>query len=134
MVLFIFRDKISKTRLLEELQRPFQWDNSGKGKALSYSTTYFPLNYFPQVFGYILAKFLGFSPLYRFYSGRLFNLVCWVMLVYYSIKIIPFGKWLIVVTALTPMSLFITASYSPDPLPFGLICMFFCFVNLYGYE
>jgi uncharacterized membrane protein len=121
----IFKDLIyihklvSKGKLLEHLSSPFQWDSTGKPDSPAYVTSYFPLNYFPQALGIFIFKQLGFSPIYRFFAGRLLNLVLWILLVYFSIKYLPIGKWVLLLISLSPMCLFLAASFSADPLLYG---------------
>lgn len=89
---------------------------------------YSPIGYIPQAAGMHVGKILNFSPLLLFYCGRLANLGVWIFLVYLAIRKIPFAKWLVVGISLMPMTLFESASLSPDALNNGLCILFIAFV------
>lgn len=63
---------------------------------------------------------LNTPPLVLLYLGRLFNLFAWIILVYWSIRLLPFNQWLFVLLALLPMSIFQAASLSADTTTNGL--------------
>ena len=81
---------------------------------------FFPLTHLPQAFGMAIGRLFHLSPLVLLYLGRICNLLVWVLLVYLAIKIIPFYKWVLILLALTPMSLFQASSLSGDALTNGL--------------
>ena len=78
------------------------------------SALYSPVPYLPQAIGITLGKILTFSPLAIMYLARITNLAVWVLLCFIAIKITPVAKWTFFLIALTPMSLFMAASISPD--------------------
>lgn len=75
---------------------------------------YSPIPYIPQSLGIIVGKSLQASPLILVYLGRLANLFLWIILISVAIKITPIYKWLFMILALTPMSLFQASSLSAD--------------------
>ncbi len=81
---------------------------------------YPPTAYLPQIVGIGLGKIFNLSPLVLMYLGRLASLLAWLFLIYYALKIIPVGKWLMFLLALLPMGLFQAASLSADVLTNGL--------------
>jgi len=81
---------------------------------------YAPLVYLPQALGILPGRLLEASPPTIFYLGRLTNLLVWLVLVFITIRLIPFFKWVIVFLVLTPMSLFQAASLSADGLVNGI--------------
>jgi uncharacterized membrane protein len=72
--------------------------------------------YMPQAFGIFIGRLIGASPFWLFHFGRLSNLLIFILLVYYAIKIIPFKKWLFVLLVSLPMSISIFSSLSADVL------------------
>lgn len=92
------------------------------------TAVYSPIPYLPQALAISLGKLFYFSPLLLMYLGRISNLLIWVLLVYFAIKLTPFCKWLFFLLALMPMSLFQAASLSADSftncLSFLLIALF----------
>ena len=70
--------------------------------------------YIPQIAFLFLSKAAKLRPLYLLYGCRLATLLFWMILVYYSIKIIPEKKYLWTLAALLPASLFINSGASGD--------------------
>ncbi len=81
---------------------------------------FFPITHLPQAFGMAIGRLFNVSPLVLLYAGRICNLLVWLLVVYLAIKIIPFYKWLLLLLALTPMSIFQASSLSGDALTNGL--------------
>jgi uncharacterized membrane protein len=75
-----------------------------------------PLAYVPQALGIELARVTGFSPLGSFYLARLLNLLTAVALVFFAIRLLPFGKVMLLIVALFPVTISEMASTSPDAL------------------
>lgn len=78
------------------------------------TVVYPPLTYLPQALGIKLSMLFNASPVVSLYFARIASLVCWIVLVYLAIRIIPVGKWALVVIALFPMMLTQAASASSD--------------------
>ena len=106
--------------------------NPNYKKFISFPNTakYCPIPYIPQVIGISLGKAFNLSPLVLMYLGRIINLIVWIILVFFAIKITPIAKWLFFLMALMPMSLFQAASLSADALTNGLS---FLVISLYLY-
>lgn len=96
----------------------------------------FPVLYLPQALGISIGRAFDASPITLHYLGRLANLLVWIAVVFCAIKILPMTKWLMLLVALTPISLFLAASVSADALTYGLSFLFIAAVlNLaYGTE
>ena len=88
-----------------------------------------PTNYFPQAAAIAVARRIGLGPLGIFYAGRIGNLFCWSLLVYFSLRLIPVMDWTFLLLALTPMSLAQAASLSADASVNG-ICFLFVAASL----
>lgn len=78
-----------------------------------------PVGYLPQVVAIRLALLVGRSPLGALYLARLFNLVASVLLVYFAIRLAPYGKALFMLAALFPVTLSEMAGVSPDGIMIG---------------
>ncbi|MBS4980630.1 MAG: DUF2142 domain-containing protein [Lachnospiraceae bacterium] len=72
--------------------------------------------YVPQTLGITLARILNFNGIQLFYMGRIFALLTYIVITYWAIRIMPFAKMVLVVTALLPMSMQQAMSYSYDVL------------------
>lgn len=98
-------------------------DKTSDARALSiYNSTavYTPVAYLPQASGILLGRVFRASAIGLMYLGRLFNLLVWVLLVALAIRLLPFGKWGLVIIALLPTSVFQAASLSADATTTGL--------------
>jgi uncharacterized membrane protein/Tfp pilus assembly protein PilF len=82
----------------------------------SNTAVYPPLPFAPQALGIALARVFSSSVLVCFYAGRLANLLAATLVFFLSVRVAPLGKWAFVVLALTPMTLFESASLSSDAL------------------
>ncbi|MGV7118366.1 DUF2142 domain-containing protein [Paenibacillus sp. KACC 21273] len=100
------------------------------GNACAYS----PLPYIPQVIGIEIGKIFQSSWLTIFYIGRLFNLLTFIAIIYYTIKIAPKMKYLIVLLALMPMMLHQAVSISPDALTVATCFLFVALIMKLRYD
>ncbi len=82
--------------------------------------TYSPVPYLVSGFAISLGKLFNLSPIILMYIGRLANLLSWVLLTYYAIKIIPVHKWVLFMLSFIPLTLFEAASLSADSFMLGL--------------
>lgn len=76
--------------------------------------------YIPQTVGVLVGKILHLPQLLTVYLARLFNFIVYVLLIYYSIKLIPFLKKAVMLIALLPISLQEGISLAPDALTISL--------------
>lgn len=83
-----------------------------------------PVGYVPQIIAFIFAKTFSLSALFGFYLARLLNLLFSAFLVYFAIRIIPFGKMVLLMIALLPMTLQQFSSLSYDPLHIATALLF----------
>ncbi|HXW69434.1 MAG TPA: DUF2142 domain-containing protein, partial [Dissulfurispiraceae bacterium] len=96
-----------------------------------FTARYSPHLYFPQATGIELGKLIGLPMIALLYMGRLFNLLLWVFLIYLAIRVTPVSKWLFLLFALTPTSLFLSSSSSADAVTNGLSILFIaCLLQL----
>jgi len=89
---------------------------SDNTRVVSRVASYGPLGYLPQAAGVGLGRLVGAPPLVCFYLARLGNLFASVVLLFFAIRLAPFGKQLFVLLALLPTTMFELASVSCDAL------------------
>lgn len=82
-----------------------------------------PAGYLPQAAGIALARLLRLNSVGLLYLGRLWNLLFFTAMVFFSIRRLPFGKEVMFGVALLPMTLHLSASLSYDVMIMG--CMFY---------
>jgi uncharacterized membrane protein len=80
----------------------------------------FTLPYLPQALGIFIGKIFDASPLILMYLGRIFNLLISIIIMFYAIRIIPQFKWIFLLLALMPKTLFLFGSLSYDSLTISL--------------
>lgn len=79
-----------------------------------------PIAYLPALLGLTLGRLVGMSAVQLVLFGRLFNFLFYLFLCYFGVKLIPSHKQLLCVTALLPIALQQSVSYSYDTMAMGL--------------
>lgn len=85
---------------------------------------YPPSLYIPQSAGIRTARFFSDKVYVWFYSARVFNAVCAVLLVFLGLRLAPQHQLLLIIPAVLPMSLFQIASISNDASIIALAILF----------
>lgn len=80
---------------------------------------YFYVSYLPQFPAILLGKILNLNVLHILYLGRVFALLFYIFCVWYALKTIPIGKYLLMTIALLPICLAQAASYNADCVLFS---------------
>jgi hypothetical protein len=110
--------RVDKAVLCRLLRAPFDADD--RDFIPFYTSVYCPLMYIPQAAGIAVARWSNASAIVMMYAGRLVNLLCWIAMVFVAIRLTPIFKWVVVLVALMPMSIFLAASLSGDTVISGL--------------
>lgn len=79
--------------------------------------------HFPQALGIALCRVFHLNTVLLIFCGRLCNLLFFIMMTYFSMKRLPFGKEILFGVSLLPMTLHLAASFSYDVMILG--CMFY---------
>ncbi len=79
--------------------------------------------YFPQVIGITLGRLLNVNCEQLLLLGRIFALIWYVFIMYFAIKVMPFGKMVLFVVGTLPMTMQMVVSYNYDSVLFG-VCFF----------
>ena len=87
-----------------------------------------PFGYIPQIIGLRLGSLLGLSPLADVYLARAMNLIASVFLVYWAIRVAPFGKMVFFLVGLLPLTIQQFASLSYDALQIAASMLFVAYV------
>lgn len=97
---------------------------------------YSVLNYMFVTIGTIIGSLLKLSPIIILYLGRLFNVLLYSILIYFAIKINPFGKCkkIIGVISIFPMTVNLIASYSPDTVILGFTFLAISYILRLKYD
>ncbi|HNR68920.1 MAG TPA: DUF2142 domain-containing protein [bacterium] len=89
---------------------------------------YPPLAYLPQIIGIFIGKSCGASPLLLMYFSRWCNLIFWLIMIHAALRLMPAGRWILLIVALMPMSLFLGASLNQDAVINSLVFLALAFV------
>jgi uncharacterized membrane protein len=111
--------RVNKSAMWEYFTRPFEREPE-KFTNFWNTAIYSPVQYLPQLVGVGLGRAMGGSVLMCLYAGRAANLLCWAAMVFAAIRITPVFKWVMVLTGLLPMSVFLAGSLSGDAVTSGL--------------
>lgn len=76
--------------------------------------------YISQTIGITIGRILGANFAQLIYIGRIINLLTFIFITYWAIKIIPYGKWIIYAICQIPLVLELTSSFSYDVYIIGL--------------
>ncbi|PKN99826.1 MAG: hypothetical protein CVU43_14680 [Chloroflexi bacterium HGW-Chloroflexi-5] len=113
---------------MAQVKDRINWQSNENDELINYKTraVYFPTLFVIQTIIFrVLGLDLNISIVFLYYAIRLSYLTIYLFLVYLSLRIIPFGKWVLGVIAVGPMALITASSVSPDPIIFG-VCFVFC--------
>ena len=80
--------------------------------------------YLPSALGLSVGRIFGFSAMLTLQLARIFNLICFILLVWTAICLIPFGKNLLAMVAVLPITLQQAASFSYDAMVNGGLMLF----------
>lgn len=93
--------------------------------AMPTRSVYSPLLLLPHA---MIMRYLGrawdVSALQVFYISRLVGVLTYGLLAWYAVRKIPFGKWVLAVTAISPIVLFQAAVIGTDTISFGIGFLF----------
>jgi uncharacterized membrane protein len=99
----------------------------------NYASSYPPTIYLPQAIGLWVGRILFHSPMMMMYFGRIFNLLSYVTIVYFALKIVPVKKNLFYTMALLPMSINQASSLSGDSTIISTAFLFVAYVLFLAY-
>jgi uncharacterized membrane protein len=103
-------------------------DNSAVITTFENTAIYPPLAYLPQAMGVSIARLFQAPVVIQLYAARLASTITWLLIVFFAIRILPFGKWAAAALTLTPLSYLLAASSSNDATMFGLCLLFIALI------
>ncbi|HEY3475003.1 MAG TPA: DUF2142 domain-containing protein, partial [Anaerolineales bacterium] len=94
-------------------------------RELATKSVYSPVLLLPQALAmWLFRQSANMPALTVFYACRSASLLSYLALAWMAIRLIPFGKWILMVLALSPMALFQAATVSPDAISNGIGFLF----------
>jgi uncharacterized membrane protein len=98
-----------------------------------YSSMYPPMPYIPAALTLAVGRTLELPPLVLFYLGRFTNLLTSVLLIALAIRVTPYGKWVLFLTALIPVTIFQRSSLSADTVTITFSFLLIAFFLWYAF-
>lgn len=86
------------------------------------------VQYIPQAVGIAIARFFTDSVYLITYGGRIVNMIVAIALLYFAIKIMPFGKKLILIPAMIPIAIEGFTSLSPDSMTISMAFLYIAYI------
>lgn len=88
-------------------------------------SVYSPALLFPQALTMrLFGRAADLPALTAFYLCRLAGLISYLILAWLAIRLLPYGKWIVLALAVSPMALFQTATITPDAISNGIGFLF----------
>ena len=100
------------------------YDHGFIRRELKTKSVYSPALLLPQAIVMLLGRSADAPALPVFYACRFAGLISYLILVWLALRWIPFGKWILLVLALSPMALFQAATVTPDAISNGIGFLF----------
>ena len=100
----------------------------------SYMAVYSPIPYIPQALTIGILNIFTDNVAIIFYGARIVNLLVSVFLLYFAMKLIPFGKKMIFLITILPTTMVQISSLSPDALTLTSSILFVAYVLKLWYE
>lgn len=92
------------------------------------AATYCFVQYIPQAMGIAIGRIITKVPLLVSYFGRTFNTLVCILLMYFAIKNIPFGKNILLVLSIIPITIEAFATLSSDGITIAIACFFISYI------
>lgn len=110
----------------QQMQQKIDWGNT---VAVNTRAVYFPTLFAIQaVLIRFFGTFLNLPIAMLYYIMRLSYLIIYCLLVYFTIRVLPFGKWAFGTITIAPMCLIQAASVSSDSIIFGIAFLFIAWI------
>lgn len=104
--------KFNYSKLHQHMQKEADYNDLVPVQTIA--KTYFPINYLSGAITFFACRLLNINILLACYLVRLVNFILFIIIGYYCIKIIPFGKLLLAIYMILPMIVHQSASLSAD--------------------
>ncbi len=86
------------------------------------------VSYIPQALGIKLGSLVTNRVYFITYAGRMMNLAAAMAMLYFAIKLMPFGKKLLLIPAMIPIAIEGFSSLSPDAITISMSFLFIAYV------
>jgi len=84
-----------------------------------------PVCYLPFEAGILIARIFNLNYVWSFALSNMLGLLCYALIIYVSICIMPAGKWILFLSAQFPLALSMATSFTYDMMNYSLLTLFF---------
>lgn len=92
------------------------------------------VQYIPEVLGILIGKVITQNPLLSAYISRIANIVTCTMLMYFAIKLIPFGKNILLILSIIPIVIEGFSTISPDGITIAICALFISYTMYIAFD
>lgn len=119
----IIDDQAGKSILKDQLNLTKHTNREVVYPTVKMTNAYYSISYLPQALGLWLGNRLNLPVSISYYLGRLANLLVYLFLIYWALKLSGSYEQVIGVIAMNPMAIYLAASYNQDGFAIGLILL-----------
>lgn len=119
--------KLDYQKMKELLNVKLNEDNKGILNAET-AAVYSFVSYIPQATGIALARLVTDNVYLITYGGRIVNMIFALFVLYFAIKLMPFGKKLLLIPAMIPIAIEGFTSLSPDAMTISVAFFYIAYI------
>ena len=98
------------------------------------SAAYCFIQYLPEVLGILIGKASTQIPLLIAYFARLVNMIVCISIMYFAVKLIPFGKNILLLLSIIPIAIEGFSTISPDGLTIAICALFIAYTFYIAFD
>ena len=98
------------------------------------STAYCFVQYIPEVIGILIGKLITQTPILIAYFSRITNMIFCILIMYFAIKKIPFGKNILLLLSIIPIAIEGFTTSSPDGLTIAISALFVAYTFYVAFD
>lgn len=111
----------------EKLKLPLEEEKQGILNPET-AAVYSFVQYIPQAMGIAIARIFTDNTYLITYAGRIVNMMVAILLLYFAIKLMPFGKKMLLIPAMLPIALEGFTSLSPDAMTVAMSFLYIAYI------
>lgn len=92
------------------------------------------VQYVPQATGIAIARLFTSNAYIITYAGRVLNIIVAIVILYFAIKIIPFGKKMLLIPAMIPIAIEGFTSLSPDAMTISMSFLYIAYILYLAFD
>ena len=92
------------------------------------------VQYVPQATGIAIARLFTSNAYIITYAGRVLNIIVAIAILYFAIKIIPFGKKMLLIPAMIPIAIEGFTSLSPDAMTISMSFLYIAYILYLAFD